>query len=368
MKQDIIRLNEIKILNIRGYPVIVDRSLAELYGVSTKVMNQTVKRNAIRFPEHYMFQLTKPEFNHWKSQIVTSNSEKMGLRKLPYVFTEYGVAMLSGVLKSEIALNINIEIIQTFIDSRASTKHSPSLHRRVSEIETRLINQENKFNEIFNFISENKFPQSGIFFQNQIFDAYIFSSELIAKAKRSLILIDNYIDENTLLQLSKRNKKYRMVTKTGKTRAIVNLVNNNANYIDCQKRLEQSALNNEDKSFDFFCFQNESQVQAPPHHDNPYAFKIYAIEKMREMGYKQIVWLDASIVLVDDFSPIWEWIFQKGFFFEEAGHYAGSWCNESTLSYFGLTREQAMTMPMFAAGYCGFDFIWRVVTQGVGFK
>lgn len=151
-------------------------------------------------------------------------------------------------------------------------------------------------------------------------------------------------------------KNYKMTTETGKTRAIVNLVTNNPNYLNCQNRLEQSVLNNEDKSFDFFSFQNESQVGSPLHLDNPYAFKIYAIEKIREMGYKQIVWLDSSIVLVSDFSPIWEWIFQKGFFFEEAGHYAGSWCNESTLQYFGITREQAMTMPMFAAGYCGFDF------------
>lgn len=100
-----------------------DRDLARLYNVQTRVLNQTVKRNANRFPEQFMFQLTSEEFDTWKSQIVTSNSEKIGLRKLPYVFTEYGVAMLSGVLNSEIALNINIEIIQTFIDSRANTKH-----------------------------------------------------------------------------------------------------------------------------------------------------------------------------------------------------------------------------------------------------
>ncbi len=171
------KLIKSRIFIIRGKQVMFDRDLARLYNVQTRVLNQTVKRNAKRFPEQFMFQLTSEEFDNWKSQIVTSNSEKMGLRKLPYVLTEYGVAMLSGVLNSEIALNINIEIIQTFIDSRASTKHSPSLQRRVSEIESRLINQENKFNEIFNFISENKFPQSGIFFQNQIFDAYVFSDD-----------------------------------------------------------------------------------------------------------------------------------------------------------------------------------------------
>ena len=121
MEQKLIK-SEIKsrIFIIRGKQVMFDRDLARLYNVQTRVLNQTVKRNANRFPEQFMFQLTSEEFDNWKSQIVTSNSEKMGLRKLPYVFTEYGVAMLSGVLNSEIALNINIEIIQTFIDSRAS--------------------------------------------------------------------------------------------------------------------------------------------------------------------------------------------------------------------------------------------------------
>jgi hypothetical protein len=166
----------------------------------------------------------------------------------------------------------------------------------------------------------------------------------------------NIVWQNPNPKQPTNNKKYRMSTKTGKTRAIVNLVNGNGNYLNAQIRLEHSAYNNADKSFDFICFQNESQVNAPAHHDNPYAFKIYAIEKLREMGYTEIFWMDASLVMVADFSPIWEWIWQKGFFFEEAGHWAGSWCNQDTLNYFGITREQAMTMPMFAAGYCGFDF------------
>ena len=166
----------------------------------------------------------------------------------------------------------------------------------------------------------------------------------------------NIVWQNPNPKQPTNNKKYRMSTKTGKTRAIVNLVNGNGNYLNAQIRLEHSAYNNADKSFDFICFQNESQVNAPAHHDNPYAFKIYAIEKLREMGYTEIFWMDASLVMVSDFSPIWEWIWQKGFFFEEAGHWAGSWCNQDTLNYFGITREQAMTMPMFAAGYCGFDF------------
>ena len=244
MEQNLIKSEiESRIFTIRGKQVMLDRDLARLYNVQTRALNQAVKRNANRFPEQFMFQLSSEEFDNWKSQIVTSNSEKMGLRKLPYVFTEYGIAMLSGLLNSEIALNINIEIIQTFIDSRAAIKHSHSLKRRVSEIETRLINQENKFNEIFNFISENKFPQSGIFFQNQIFDAYIFSSELITKAKKSLILIDNYIDETTLLQLSKRNRKVSCIIYTEKLTEQLKLdvEKHNAQYPNIEIRILKNA-------------------------------------------------------------------------------------------------------------------------------
>jgi hypothetical protein len=189
----------------------------------------------------------------------------------------------------------------------------------------------------------------------KIVHSYNFDPKISEASTDSNIVWQNP-NKQQPITLSKRNKKYRMVTKTGKTRAIVNLVNGNGNYLNAQIRLEHSAYNNADKSFDFICFQNESQVNAPPHHDNPYAFKIYAIEKLREMGYTEIFWMDASLVMVADFSPIWEWIWQKGFFFEEAGHWAGSWCNQDTLNYFGITKEQAMTMPMFAAGYCGFDF------------
>ena len=189
----------------------------------------------------------------------------------------------------------------------------------------------------------------------KIVHSYNFDPKITEASTESNIVWQNPNQQQSITP-PKTNKKYRMTTKTGKTSAIVNLVNSNGNYINAQVRLEHSAYNNADKSFDFICFQNESQVNAPPHHDNPYAFKIYAIEKLREMGYTEIFWMDASLVMVADFSPIWEWIWQKGFFFEEAGHWAGSWCNEETLNYFGITREQAMTMPMFAAGYCGFDF------------
>ena len=103
-----------KIYIIRGQKVMLDRDLAELYGVETKVLNQAVKRNNERFPKDFMFQLSQTEFENWKSQFVTSNSDRMGLRKLPYAFTEQGVSMLSGVLNSGIAIQVHIQIIRVF--------------------------------------------------------------------------------------------------------------------------------------------------------------------------------------------------------------------------------------------------------------
>jgi hypothetical protein len=214
MKQDIIRLNEIKILNIRGYPVIVDRSLAALYGVSTKVMNQTVKRNAIRFPEHYMFQLTKPEFNHWKSQFVTSNGDNMGLRKIPFVFTEHGVAMLAGLLKSTTAIQISISIIDQFVRYRHLDSKFQQLDQRVKIVEEDVAVQKKQMTQLLDRFHYDKKTNQGIFFNNQIFDAYAFSSDLIKSAKNSVVLIDNYIDETTLLQLSKRNVNVSCVIYT----------------------------------------------------------------------------------------------------------------------------------------------------------
>lgn len=107
-----------KIYEIKGEKVLIDRDLAELYGVETRVINQATKRNIDRFPPEFMFQLTTNEFENWKSQIVISNSTKMGLRKAPYAFTEQGVAMLSAVLKSETAIQVSIQIMNAFVYMR----------------------------------------------------------------------------------------------------------------------------------------------------------------------------------------------------------------------------------------------------------
>ena len=138
-------------------------------------------------------------------------------------------------------------------------------------------------------------------------------------------------------------------------RAIVTFANERGNYIKGVERLESSLIM--DSDFDFIKFIGEQTIGCPPHLENPYAFKIYAIDKAREMGYTQILWLDSSVAAIKSTKPIWDIIEQDGYIMQDAGHYVGRWCNDYTLNYFGITRDEAMTMPMYGnAGLLGLDF------------
>ena len=204
---------------IRGQQVMLDRDLAELYGVETKRLNEQVKRNIERFPEDFMFQLTKEEFENWKSQFATSNSIVMGARKRPYAFTEQGVAMLSGVLKSSTAVEANIRIMRAFVSMRHFMVNNVAFFQRLETIEFNQLEsnkvqakilahqevQDHRIDEIFRRLDEGMYkPKQGIFFDNQIYDAYSFVSELVKSAKQRIILIDNYVDESVLTLLDKR--------------------------------------------------------------------------------------------------------------------------------------------------------------------
>ena len=128
------------IYEIRGFNVMLDSDLADLYEVPTKRLNEAVKRNIARFPKHYMFQLTNEEYQSLRSQIATSNKKRGGRRYMPYVFTEQGVAMLSTVLNSEKAIQINIKIIDTFVQMRQWVLDNKELTKRVTDIENYLMN------------------------------------------------------------------------------------------------------------------------------------------------------------------------------------------------------------------------------------
>ena len=222
-----------KIYTLRGLSVMLDRDLAELYGVETKVFNQAVKRNSTRFPEDFMFQLTKEEFVNWRSQFVTSNEDKMGLRRAPYAFTEQGVSMLSAILKSSVAVDMSVKIIRTFVTMRKFIASNALLFEKIDTMEKKLLKHDEKFNQLFNAIESKEIkPKEGIFYDNQIFDAYVFASDLIKSAKSSIILIDNYIDESVLLLLSKRADgcKALIYTKTITSQLGLDLKKYNAQY------------------------------------------------------------------------------------------------------------------------------------------
>jgi phage regulator Rha-like protein len=207
---------ENRIFTLRNLQVMIDRDLAEMYGVETKVLNQAVKRNIERFPASFRFQITEDELNNLsRSQIVTLNSDNknekinrgQNIKYLPYAFTEQGVAMLSAVLKSETAVKVSIQIIDAFVEMRKMILGNSGLFQRLDKVETKQIEADQKFEQIFKALeNKDQQPEKGIFFEGQIYDAYTFIADIIKKAEKSLVIIDNFIDETVLTLLTKRKK------------------------------------------------------------------------------------------------------------------------------------------------------------------
>lgn len=232
------------IFTIRGVQVMLDSDLARAYGVETKVFNQAVKRNIERFPEEFRFQLTDTEkdelaeyckrFN-LRSQFVTS-SRHGGRRYLPYVFTEQGVSMLSAVLQSKTAVKVSIKIINAFVKMRRFIRQNADVFTRLNSIERRQITfeseTENNFEKIFHALESTELPKQGIFFNGQVYDAYSFVCDLIRLAKKSLILIDNYVDDSVLTLLSKRKVgvSATIYTKTMSKQLMLDLKKHNEQY------------------------------------------------------------------------------------------------------------------------------------------
>ena len=241
------------ILTIRGKQVILDRDLARLYGVETKRLNQQVQRNLERFPEDFMFQLSKEEVESLRSQFATSNdilrsqfatlndgsdnlksqfatsNKRGGQRYLPYAFTENGIAMLSGVLRSPMAIATNIHIMRAFnamrhfIGSHAQVfqrlevmeRNQLALNASQAELSAQVAENNKKLEEVFRRLDDrSEKPEKGIFFDGQIFDAYTFINERIREAKKRIVLIDNYVDDSVLTMLDKRDKDVEAVVYT----------------------------------------------------------------------------------------------------------------------------------------------------------
>ena len=264
---------------IRGKQVILDRDLARLYGVETRVLNQAVQRNIERFPEDFMFQLTKEEAEFSRSQIVTLNEEDTNIKSqiatsyefprsqivtlnegepsrsqnatmkvkqgqnikyLPYAFTENGIAMLSSVLRSPIAIATNIQIMRAFTAMRRFIAANAQVFQRLEVIEHTQLSlaahqeeADKKFEEIFRRLDDGSVtPKQGIFYDGQIFDAYVFITERVREAKKRIVLIDNYIDESVFTILDKRPKgvKAKVYTKNLTPQLSLDLEKHNAQY------------------------------------------------------------------------------------------------------------------------------------------
>lgn len=198
------RVIEDRIYTMRGVQVMIDRDLAELYGVETKRLNEAVKRNIERFPDKFRFQLTDDE----RLKLV-ANCDRFKLLKHsssnPYVFTEQGIAMISAVLRSETAIEVSIRIMEAFVAMRRYLVANAQLFQRIDKLEMSQLETNHKLNVIFKQLEDKTIKENqGIFFDGQIFDAYVFISRLIKQAQREIILIDNYVDETVLTLLDKR--------------------------------------------------------------------------------------------------------------------------------------------------------------------
>lgn len=211
-----------KIYTARGKQVILDSDIAKLYEVETRVVNQAVKRNIERFPEDFCFQLTESEYNSLKSQFVILKNYTRGqhTKYLPYVFTEQGVAMLSAVLRSTKAIQVSINIMKAFIEMRAFILKNQILFEKISDIELKQIKYQeltdSKFEKVFEYIGNHEEKEQNVFFDGQVYDAFSMMIDLIKKAKKEIILIDNYADVDTLNILAKKNEMVNVKIYTKK--------------------------------------------------------------------------------------------------------------------------------------------------------
>ncbi len=206
------------IFTVRGEQVMVDRDLATVYQVENKRLNEQVKRNISRFPQAFRFQLTDIE-----TEELVANCDRFQTLKHstanPYAFTEQGVSMLSAVLRSETAIKVSISIINTFVNMRRLLNSNGGLLQRIDTLEKRQFAHEIKADEQFEKVftaleAKNPAPNQGVFFDGQIFDAYVFINDLLRQAKKSIVLIDNYVDDTVLQQLAKRADTVQAVILT----------------------------------------------------------------------------------------------------------------------------------------------------------
>ena len=283
------------IYTIRGKQVMLDSDVAMLYHYETKKINQTVKRNINRFPEKFCFILTKDEFEFMWSQIVTTSKLKdnkyRSAKYLPYVFTEQGIAMLSGLLKNEIAVQVSINIMDAFVEMRKILLSNGQVFDRLSNVEYKLLEQnkvltehEEKFEKVFDELQKNEkeeFKQK-IFFDGQIYDAYSLIIDIIKRAKNKILIIDNYIDDSILEMIQKKNKDVEVI--------ILTIRNNKLTKLDIQKFNKQYPtlkIAYTNKFHDRFIVIDNKELYHCGASLKDLGKKCFAISKIEDMEYIQ---------------------------------------------------------------------------------
>lgn len=217
------------IYTVHGKQAMLDSDLADLYEVETSYLNRAAKRNEGRFPEDFRFQLTKEEYRNLKCQIGTSSleGEHGGRRKLPYVYTEQGIAMLAGILRSSVAVQTSINIMWAFVEMRHFIADNAHMFERIRSVEQRQLeaseqlveykaetgrrlddmqrSTDERFERVFDYMEAHEEPKQKVFFEGQVYDAFELLVSLMRKAKESIVLVDGYVDAGTLNILAKKN-------------------------------------------------------------------------------------------------------------------------------------------------------------------
>ena len=213
------------IYTIRGKQVMMDSDVANIYHCETKYVNRVVKRNIERFPEEFCFQLNENEFEVLRCQFVTLNENGRGQHRkyLPYVFTEQGIAMLSALLKSDVAVSVSVNIMKAFIEMRKFLMLNGQVFERLTSVEHKLLEHDKKFDEVFNQLQLEENIKQRIFFDGQIYDAYSIIIDIIKKANKKILIIDNYIDDSVLKMLTKKKNNVEVDILTSNKSNIQNV-------------------------------------------------------------------------------------------------------------------------------------------------
>ena len=277
-KEDIKKL----IYTVRGKQVMLDCDVATLYHYTTKRINEAVSRNKQRFPENFCFQLTEDEYNSLRSQFATLD-ENIGRGKhrkyLPYVFTEQGIAMLSGLLKNDIAIQVSINIMNAFIEMRKFILSNGQIFERLTNVEYKLLEHDRKFDEVFNQLQHEGAITQNIFFEGQIYDAYSLIIDIVKMANNKITIIDNYVDDSVLKMLTKKNKNVEVQIITSNKCNIQN--------IDVQKfnkEYPELKIEKTDKFHDRFIVIDSKEMYHCGASIKDVGKKCFAITKIEDMN------------------------------------------------------------------------------------